>query len=102
MALTRTPRAPHSADSARVIGRDIPLGQVFRNLIDNARSFSPPDGEVRVSLDASGLAPGSHVLEVQVIPPEGIRVQGINPQVVEVVISALASETPGVPVTPTP
>jgi two-component system sensor histidine kinase ChvG len=26
------------------------LGQVFRNLIDNARSFSPPDGEVRVSL----------------------------------------------------
>lgn len=28
------------------------LGQVFRNLLDNARSFSPPDGEVRVSIDA--------------------------------------------------
>ncbi len=33
-----------------VAGREGPLGQVFRNLIDNARSFSPPLGEVRVSL----------------------------------------------------
>ncbi len=37
-------------DPLRVQGREGPLGQVFRNLIDNARSFSPPDGEVRVSL----------------------------------------------------
>ena len=37
-------------DNARVMGRDVPLGQVFRNLIDNARSFSPAGGEVRVSL----------------------------------------------------
>ncbi len=34
----------------RVLGRDGPLGQVFRNLIDNARSFSPAGGQVRVSL----------------------------------------------------
>jgi two-component system, OmpR family, sensor histidine kinase ChvG len=33
-----------------VIGREGPLGQVARNLIDNARSFSPAEGEVRVSL----------------------------------------------------
>ena len=33
-------------------GREGPLGQVFRNLIDNARSFSPPGGEVRVTLRA--------------------------------------------------
>jgi two-component system sensor histidine kinase ChvG len=31
-----------------VSGREGPIGQVFRNLIDNARSFSPPGGEVRV------------------------------------------------------
>ncbi|MEO1476058.1 MAG: HAMP domain-containing sensor histidine kinase, partial [Pseudomonadota bacterium] len=39
-----------------VRGRDGPLGQVMRNLIDNARSFSPPDGSVRVVLrqDANG------------------------------------------------
>ncbi|MEZ5982184.1 MAG: ATP-binding protein [Parvularculaceae bacterium] len=28
------------------------LGQVFRNLIDNARSFSPKDGEVRLFLES--------------------------------------------------
>ncbi|HUO22040.1 MAG TPA: stimulus-sensing domain-containing protein [Caulobacteraceae bacterium] len=33
-----------------VVGQAGPLGQVFRNLIDNARSFSQPDGEVRVRL----------------------------------------------------
>jgi two-component system, OmpR family, sensor histidine kinase ChvG len=33
-----------------VIGRESPFGQVVRNLIDNARSFSPPEGEVRVQL----------------------------------------------------
>jgi two-component system sensor histidine kinase ChvG len=40
-----------AGEGARVMGRDGPLGQVFRNLIDNARSFSPPHGQVRVTLD---------------------------------------------------
>ncbi|RRN65720.1 ATP-binding protein [Caulobacter sp. 602-1] len=31
-----------------VLARETPIGQVFRNLIDNARSFSQDDGEVRV------------------------------------------------------
>ena len=35
---------------ARVMARETPIGQVFRNLIDNARSFSAADGEVRVAL----------------------------------------------------
>ena len=33
-----------------VRGREGPLGQVFRNLIDNAISFSPKDGKVVVTL----------------------------------------------------
>jgi two-component system sensor histidine kinase ChvG len=33
-----------------VMGRDGPLGQVVRNLVENARSFSPPGGEVKVTL----------------------------------------------------
>jgi two-component system sensor histidine kinase ChvG len=37
-------------DSLTVAGREGPLSQVFRNLIDNARSFSPPDGDVWVTL----------------------------------------------------
>ncbi len=32
-----------------VLGRESPLGQVFRNLIENARSFSPPNGKVEIS-----------------------------------------------------
>lgn len=33
-----------------ILARETPIGQVFRNLVDNARSFSPEDGEVRISL----------------------------------------------------
>jgi two-component system sensor histidine kinase ChvG len=33
-----------------VLGHDSRLGQVISNLLDNARSFSPPDGTVRVTL----------------------------------------------------
>ena len=36
------------AQSFLVPGHDSRLGQVFSNLIDNARSFSPPNGSVRV------------------------------------------------------
>ncbi len=33
-----------------VMGRDGPLAQVIRNLVENARSFSPPGGQVIVTL----------------------------------------------------
>jgi two-component system sensor histidine kinase ChvG len=33
-----------------VMGREGPLGQVIRNLVENARSFSPPGGDVTVTL----------------------------------------------------
>ena len=38
------------ADSFLVMGHDSRIGQVLVNLIDNARSFSPPDKPVRVVL----------------------------------------------------
>ncbi|MFC0633658.1 ATP-binding protein [Brevundimonas balnearis] len=65
-------------DSARVMGRDGPLGQVFRNLIDNARSFSPPGGVVEVRLDQDEVDP-ERPLRVRVIdqgpgvPPENLE-----------------------------
>lgn len=37
----------------RVLAHDLRLGQVFNNLIDNARSFSPEDATVRVLLRAA-------------------------------------------------
>jgi len=39
------------SDGVFVLGSPSALGQVFRNLIDNARSFSPEDGTVRIRLD---------------------------------------------------
>jgi len=38
-----------ASQSLSVPGHDSRLGQVINNLIDNARSFSPPDGTVRVT-----------------------------------------------------
>ncbi len=38
------------AETLHVTGREGPLSQVVRNLIDNARSFSPAAGEVRLGL----------------------------------------------------
>jgi two-component system sensor histidine kinase ChvG len=41
---------PGALEPPSVMGREGPLSQIFRNLIDNARSFSPPGGEVVVAL----------------------------------------------------
>ncbi|HEY2482979.1 MAG TPA: ATP-binding protein [Caulobacteraceae bacterium] len=41
---------PGRSEPIRVLGREEPLSQVVRNLIDNARSFSPPGGQVRVGI----------------------------------------------------
>lgn len=66
--------APDSLDPVYVLGREGPLSQVFRNLIDNARSFSPPGGEVRVRATR-----GSRQVTVQVeddgpgIPPDNLE-----------------------------
>ena len=43
--------APHEGlGQVMVMGREGPLGQIVRNLIDNARSFSPPGDMVSVGL----------------------------------------------------
>ncbi len=63
-------------EGLQVMGRDGPLGQVFRNLIDNARSFSPAGGEVRVSLDQ---VDGDRPIRVRVeddgpgVPPDNLE-----------------------------
>jgi two-component system, OmpR family, sensor histidine kinase ChvG len=42
--------AAKNRDAFLVLGHDSRLGQVFNNLLDNARSFSPPDETVKVSM----------------------------------------------------
>lgn len=63
-----------------VMARETPIGQVFRNLIDNARSFSGADGEVRVALAREhGLRDHHNRLIVTVdddgpgIPPDNLE-----------------------------
>src|SRR5690606_20697145 len=63
-----------AGESLRVSGREGPLGQVFRNLVDNARSFSPADGEVRVALDRD---------EADAARPIRVRVEDDGPGVPE-------------------
>lgn len=62
------------AEPVRVMGREGPLGQIFRNLIDNARSFSPPGDVVTVAL---GRGHGRVVATVSDngpgIPPENLE-----------------------------
>jgi two-component system sensor histidine kinase ChvG len=55
-------------------GLDGPLGQVLRNLIDNALSFSPPDGTVRVGLSReAGFAVMKVADDGPGIPPEHLE-----------------------------
>ncbi len=62
-----------------VFGREGPLSQVFRNLIDNARSFTRPTfeggvGEVRVSLQRQGRAAVAAVEDDGPgLPPENLE-----------------------------
>ncbi|MDQ0465622.1 two-component system sensor histidine kinase ChvG [Caulobacter ginsengisoli] len=67
-------RLVQTGEPLTVSGREGPLGQVFRNLIDNARSFSPPDGEVLITLDRTK---GEAIIKVEDsgpgIPPENLE-----------------------------
>ena len=45
---------PDGLEPPKVVGREGPLGQVFRNLIENAVSFSPPGGMVTTVLVHDG------------------------------------------------
>lgn len=49
IALTVEPH-PLGPNAFHVVGHDSRLGQVINNLVDNARSFSPPDSVVQVTL----------------------------------------------------
>ncbi len=58
----------------RIIGHDTRLGQVFNNLIDNARSFSPPNGKVRIAAKRTG----DHVIVTVDDDGPGITVEKID------------------------
>lgn len=71
-----------------LFGNATALGQVFRNLIDNARSFSPPNGEVRVFL----VPPPERDRVIQVIVEDDGP--GIPPDALEKVFSRFYTKRP--------
>ena len=65
-------------EGAVVVGQAGPLGQVFRNLIDNARSFSPDNGRVVVAVETVRTKDGGFVRATVEddgpgIPPENLE-----------------------------
>ncbi|MCE9650023.1 MAG: sensor histidine kinase [Parvibaculum sp.] len=72
-------------DGMTVKGFDMRLGQVMRNLIDNALSFSPPEGTVRV---AARREPGRVVVTVEDEGP------GISPDNLERIFDRFHTDRP--------
>ena len=53
-----------------------------------------PD-DVRVVLDLFGLTAGTHQIEPQIVVPEGVTAQSINPATVQVEIFVAQTPAPG-------
>lgn len=71
-----------------LFGNAAALGQVFRNLIDNARSFSPPNGEVRLYVSP----PTDRHRSVQIIVDDDGP--GIPPDALEKIFSRFYTKRP--------
>jgi len=71
------------------LGQVGPLGQVFRNLIDNARSFSPPGGRVTVWMEVTRGKEGAFVRAV--VEDEG---PGVPPENLESIFQRFYTERP--------
>ncbi|MGE0830786.1 MAG: ATP-binding protein [Hyphomonadaceae bacterium] len=79
---------PVTAD-AMVLGQAGPLGQVLHNLIDNARSFSPPGGAVKVSVSVDQRRAGAFARVA--VEDEG---PGIPPANLETIFARFYTERP--------
>jgi len=74
----------------RVIALEGLLGQVFRNLLDNARTFSPPDGAITLRLADDGAIEGGRAAVVTV-EDEG---PGVPPGNLETIFERFYTERP--------
>jgi two-component system sensor histidine kinase ChvG len=69
---------PDLLEPVHVVGREAPLGQVFRNLIDNARSFSPAGGQVRVKLVREAAEKGGKNRIITLVEDDGPGIPADN------------------------
>ncbi len=73
---------------AYILGNPSALGQVIRNLIDNARSFSPAGGQVRILLDPPSAR---HMLARIIVEDDG---PGIPPDNLESIFNRFYTKRP--------
>ncbi len=78
-----------ASSAHEVMGREGPLGQIIRNLVENARSFSPPAGEVTVTLSNGKTARGPVVRIV--VEDQG---PGIPPDKLEKIFQRFYTDRP--------
>src|SRR5581483_3702205 len=80
------------------IASSIPSVQVvLQGPVSAVRGLQP--GDLGVSLNLSGLGPGTHQVAVDVSPPPGLSVQSTNPSVLTVTLASIVGPT--AEVTPT-
>ncbi|MGY6663046.1 MAG: stimulus-sensing domain-containing protein [Glycocaulis sp.] len=78
-----------SLGEAFVAAREEPLGRVFTNLIDNALTFSPPDGKVRIFIKRKhGNARERYIVTVEDDGP------GIPPEALETIFNRFYTQRP--------
>ncbi|MGP1274426.1 MAG: ATP-binding protein, partial [Caulobacterales bacterium] len=82
-------RVETSLAEAFISAREEPLGRVFTNLIDNALTFSPPQGTVTVSIRREHA--GRHDQYVVTVEDEG---PGIPPEALETVFQRFYTQRP--------
>lgn len=75
--------------AVEVRGREGPLGQVIRNLVENARSFSPPAGQVTVTVSRVTTARGPMVR--MTVEDEG---PGVPPDKLEKIFQRFYTDRP--------
>lgn len=82
-------RMEEGVEDIAVLGRESPLGQVFRNLIENARSFSPTNGRVMIS--SRYLRTDNRLLVETTVEDEG---PGIPPDKLEKIFDRFYTDRP--------
>lgn len=92
LTVTRQPVVQGAGDNMRITVSLERVDVIVGGSVPRLEALGPDD--VRVVLDLSGLLPGSHVVQPTVVTPEGIAVEGVIPEAIEVLIESLATPTP--------
>jgi len=96
--LQRKPQIENLGDNLKAEVALETVDVILRGPLTQLEDLSEDD--VHVVLDLEGLLPGSHIIRPQVHMPQGISLEGVLPETVEVVITSLVPPTVTSPLAP--